>query len=295
MEDLMTKGVNFTQVLNNYIEKFSDGALDLLVKILVAVLILFIGFRLIRHIVKLCKTVFQKSKMDPALETFLLSTINIGLKVIIIFVAITEIGVATSSVIALLGSAGLAIGMSLQGSLSNIAGGVILLFMKPFDIGDYIQEHASGFEGFVESIGIMYTRLRTTDNRSIHVPNGKLSSDSIVNISHRDSRQEDIRVGVGYDADIKVVRDALQEVIDNEEAVIRFQPMEVFVNDFKDSCIEMRIRFWVKTDDYWKCRWRTLENIKLKFDEYGIDIPFNQLDLHIKDSSGHRESLIERV
>ena len=279
MEDLMTKGVSFANIINNYIEKFSDGALDLLVRVLIAALILFIGFRFIKHIVKLSRTVFKKSKMDPALEGFLLSTINIGLKVIIIFVAITEIGVATSSVIALLGSAGLAIGMSLQGSLSNIAGGVILLFMKPFEIGDYILEHASGYEGYVESIGIMYTKLRTTDNRTIHVPNGKLSSDSIVNVSYKDYRQEDIRIGIDYDENIQRVREVLLSVIDEEEAVIRYQPMEVFVNEFKDSSIEMRVRFWVKTEDYWKCRWRTLENIKNRFDENGITIPFNQLNV----------------
>ena len=158
MEDLMTKGVSFASIINNYIEKFSNGALDLVVRILIACLILVIGFRVIKHVVRISKKVFQKSRMDPALESFLLSTINIGLKVIIIFMAITEIGVATSSVIALLGSAGIAVGLSLQGSLGNIAGGVILLFMKPFQIGDYIQERATGCEGYVESIGIMYTK-----------------------------------------------------------------------------------------------------------------------------------------
>ena len=279
MEDLMTKGVSFANIINKYIEKFSDGALDLVVRIVIACLILFIGFRCIRYIVRFSKTVFQKSKMDPALESFLLSTINIGLKVIIIFVAITEIGVATSSVIAILGSAGIAVGLSLQGSLANIAGGVILLFMKPFDIGDYILEHASGYEGFVESIGIMYTKLRTNDNRTIHIPNGKLSSDSIVNVSHKEFRQEDITVGIDYDENIQRVREVLLEMIDDEEALIRYQPIEVFVNNFKDSYIEIRIRFWVKTENYWKCRWRTLENIKDVFDKNGITIPFNQLNV----------------
>ena len=279
MEDLMTKGVSFAGIINKYIEKFSNGALDFLVRLIIACLILLIGFRVIKHIVRISKTVFQKSKMDPALETFLLSTINIGLKVIIIFVAITEVGVATSSVIALLGSAGIAVGLSLQGSLGNIAGGVILLFMKPFQIGDYILEHASGYEGFVESIGIMYTKLRTNDNKTIHVPNGKLSSDSIVNVSHKEFRQEDITVGIDYDESIQKVREVLLAMIDEEEAVIRYQPIEVFVNDFKDSSIEMRIRFWVKTEDYWKCRWRTLENIKNVFDKNGITIPFNQLNI----------------
>ncbi len=279
MEDLMTKGVSFASIINNYIEKFSNGALDLVVRILIACLILVIGFRVIKHVVRISKKVFQKSRMDPALESFLLSTINIGLKVIIIFMAITEIGVATSSVIALLGSAGIAVGLSLQGSLGNIAGGVILLFMKPFQIGDYILEHATGREGYVESIGIMYTKLRTKDNKAIYVPNGKLSSDSIVNEFQKEFRQEDITVGIDYDENIQRVREVLLAMIDEEEAVIRFQPIEVFVNDFKDSSIEMRIRFWVKAEDYWDCRWRTLENIKNVFDDNGITIPFNQLTI----------------
>ena len=295
MEALATKGVSFANIITDYFEKFSNGALDFLVRLIVAFLIIIIGFRCIRSIMKALRTIFSKSKVDPALETFLLSATNIGLKVVILFIAVTELGVASSSVIAIMGSAAIALGLSLQGSLSNIAGGVILLFMKPFDIGNFIMESGTGHEGYVESIGIMYTRLRTVDNRTIYIPNGTLSVGSITNVSVKESRQEDIHVGIGYDANIQMVRDVLQEVIDEEDAVIRYQPMEIFVNEFKDSSIDMRIRFWVRTDDYWKCRWRTLEKIKLKFDEHGIDIPFNQLDLHIKESSGHKESRIERI
>ncbi len=282
MADVMAKGVTVAGVLNRYIAEIGDDVLHLVGRIIIALLIIFIGFKFIKHIQKIMKSIFARSPIDPALETFLTSAVNIGLKMLLIFVAVNELGVATSSIIAILGSAGIALGLSLQGSLSNIAGGVILLLMKPFKIGDYIYVGGSDHEGFVEAIGIMYTRLRTTDNRSILIPNGQLSSDSIINASGKESRQEDITVGVPYEESIDRIREVLQEVIDEEEAVIRFQPMEIFVNNFKDSFVEMRIRFWVKTPDYWKCRWRTLENIKRKFDQNGISVPYNQLDVKIR-------------
>ncbi len=282
MADVMAKGITAASILNRYIAEIGDDVLHLAGRLVIALLIIFIGFKIIKHIQKIMKSLFARSSIDPALETFLTSAVNISLKMLLIFIAVSELGVATSSIIAILGSAGIALGLSLQGSLSNIAGGVILLLMKPFKIGDYIYEGGTSNEGFVEAIGIMYTKLRTTDNRSILIPNGQLSSESIINAYGKESRQEDITVGVPYEESIDRIRNVLQEVIDEEEAVIRFQPMEIFVNDFKDSFVEMRIRFWVRTPDYWKCRWRTLENIKRKFDQNGISVPYNQLDVKIR-------------
>jgi len=288
MQEVMAKTGTAARIINKYIEELGDDALHLVTRILIAALILVVGFRIIKHVLKVIRRIMERANVDVTLKTFLISALNIGLKVILVFIAVNELGVTTSSIIAILGSAGIALGLSLQGSLSNIAGGVILLLMKPFAVGDYIYEDASGHDGYVEAIGIMYTRLRTHDNKSIMIPNGQLSAASITNTSSKESRQEDITVGIPYDEDIDKVRAALFEVIDAEEAVIRFQPMEVFVNDFKDSYVEMRIRFWVKTEDYWKCRWRTLENIKKKFDEIRVPIPFNQLDVTLKGDQPFR-------
>ncbi len=288
MEQVMAKTSTLARIINKYIEEMGDEALRLATRILIAILILVVGFRIIKYVLKAVSRLLTRANVEVTLETFLLSALNIGLKVIIVFIAISEVGVTTSTIIAIMGSAGIALGLSLQGSLANIAGGVILLLMKPFTVGDYIYEDSSSHEGYVEAIGIMYTRLRTTDNKSVLIPNGQLSSSSITNVSMKESRQEDITVGIPYDEDIDRVRKALYEVIDAEEAVIRFQPMEVFVNDFKDSQVEMRIRFWVKYDDYWKVRWRTLENIKKKFDEIRVPIPFNQLDVTLKGEQPFR-------
>ena len=249
-----------------------------------AILVLVIGFKCIKYIVSLCERIFESSRMDITLKTFLISAIKIGLKVVIIFWTITILGVATSSVIAVLGSAAVALALSLQGSLSNIAGGVILLLMKPFQVGDYIEENASGKEGTVESIGIMYTRLRTRDNQMVLIPNGTLSGDTITNVSGQPERMEDITVGIEYSENIKKVRQVLQEVIAEEEKVISEKPVEIFVNSLEDSYIEMRIRFWVETGEYWTCRWRTLEAIKEHFDANEINIPFNQLDVNLKEA-----------
>lgn len=280
--DVANKASVIKNIMDHSIEAFGTTMVSFVGKFILAILVLVIGFKCIKYIVKFCEKVFDKSRVDPTLKTFLLSAIKIGLKVMILFWAITILGVATSSVIAVLGSAAVALALSLQGSLSNIAGGVILLFMKPFQVGDFIREDASGKEGYVESIGIMYTKLRTIDNQIVLIPNGALSSDTITNVSGQPERQEDITVGIEYAENIQKVRNVLQQIIDEEEKVLREKPIEIFVNGLEDSFIEMRIRFWVETAEYWTCRWRTLENIKNCFDENGINIPFNQLDVNIK-------------
>ena len=222
-----------------------------------------------------------RSKIDVTLRTFLDSLINIGLKALIVFWAVSTLGVATSSIIALLGSAGLAVGLSLQGSLSNIAGGVILLFMKPFQVGDYILEDSSNKEGFVQAIGIMYTKLLTHENKSILIPNGNLSNSSITNYTAEGKRRIKIQVGIEYSEDIRKVRKVLQEVVEKEEARLPDQPIDIFVDEFQDSAISMGIHYWTQPGDYWKSRWRMQEAVKMAFDENDITIPFGKLDVTI--------------
>ena len=264
-----------------YLGKSGTALLDFIGNLIVAVLILFIGLRISKYIVKICTKIFEQSKMDPMLQSFLISFLKIALKILIFIFAITKLGIAASSIIAVVGSAGLAVGLSLQGALSNIAGGVILLLIKPFQVGDYILEDSSGKEGTVQAIGIMYTRLLSVDNKTIMIPNGSLSAASITNYTYQEKRKIDLRIGVGYHDDIRKVRETLFEVLHREPAVLEDEPIQIFVSDYKDSCIEMGIRYFVKTEDYWPSRWRVLENIKYAFDENGISIPFNQLDVNI--------------
>lgn len=264
-----------------YLGKSGTALLDFIGNLIVAVLILFIGLRISKYIVKICTKIFEQSKMDPMLQSFLISFLKIALKILIFIFAITKLGIAASSIIAVVGSAGLAVGLSLQGALSNIAGGVILLLIKPFQVGDYILEDSSGKEGTVQAIGIMYTRLLSVDNKTIMIPNGSLSAASITNYTYQEKRKIDLRIGVGYHDDIRKVRETLFEVLHQEPALLEDEPIQIFVSDYKDSCIEMGIRYFVKTKDYWPSRWRVLENIKYAFDENGISIPFNQLDVNI--------------
>lgn len=264
-----------------YLGKSGTALLDFIGNLIVAVLIFFIGLRISKYIVKICTKIFEQSKMDPMLQSFLISFLKIALKILIFIFAITKLGIAASSIIAVVGSAGLAVGLSLQGALSNIAGGVILLLIKPFQVGDYILEDSSGKEGTVQAIGIMYTRLLSVDNKTIMIPNGSLSAASITNYTYQEKRKIDLRIGVGYHDDIRKVRETLFEVLHREPALLEDEPIQIFVSDYKDSCIEMGIRYFVKTEDYWPSRWRVLENIKYAFDENGISIPFNQLDVNI--------------
>ncbi|MCI6859407.1 MAG: mechanosensitive ion channel [Eubacterium sp.] len=264
-----------------YLGKTGVKLADFAGSLIGAFLILLIGLKVAKYIVNLSKRIMDRTSIDPTLETFLISFIRIGSKILVIFMAVTKLGVAESSIVALLGSAGLALGLSLQGSLANIAGGVILLLLKPFKVGDYILEESSGKEGTVQAIGIMYTKLVTVDNKAIMIPNGNLSNSSITNITFQEKRSVNIKIGVEYKENIKRVREALMEVIGEEPDRLAEEPVKIFVSEFKDSCIEMELRYWVKTENYWESRWRVLEKIKEKFDEEHIAIPFNQLEVNV--------------
>ena len=261
-------------LIYEYLGKTGVKLADFCGDIIGALLILFIGFKIVSYVVKMAHKIFERSIMDTTLQTFLLSFIKIGGKVLVI-------GVAASSIVALLGSAGLALGLSLQGSLSNIAGGVILLLLKPFQVGDYIIEGNSGKEGTVQAIGIMYTKLLSVDNKAIMIPNGNLSNASITNVTYQEKRRVDLNVGIEYSEDIKKVRKVLNALIEKEPARITDEPVKIYVNEFQASSIDIGIRYWVKTEDYWESRWRVLEEIKEEFDHNNIAIPFEQLDVNL--------------
>ena len=265
--DLDSVRKSILSVVYEYLGRTGVLFMEFLGNCVIALLILIIGLKLSNYVVKLCKRVFERSKMDLMIQTFLLSCMRIGLKILVVFIAVQQVGVQASSIIAVIGSAGLAVGLSLQGSLSNIAGGVILLVVKPFQVGDYILEESSGKEGTVQSIGIMYTKLSSMDNKAILIPNGNLSNASITNVTNQDKRRVDLLVGIEYSEDIKKVKEILSEVIESEPVLLKEDPVKVYVSDFRESCIDIGIRYWVRTEDYWESRWRVLEKIKYAFDE----------------------------
>ena len=182
--------------------------------------------------------------------------------------------------VAVLGSAGLTLGLALQGSLSNFAGGVLILLFKPFKVGDYIIQ--GDLEGTVSEIQMIYTNLLTADNRIVVIPNGILANSSLTNVTHQKKRRVDVYVGISYDADIKKAKDVLTELLHAETAMLKEEGMSVFVDALEDSSVRLGCRFWVETGDYWDAKWRLNEQIKEAFDANQIEIPYNQLTVSVK-------------
>ena len=268
--------------LVEYVAGAMPAVLSFLLNLVWIVILLFIGSKLIKFAVKVLRDVMSRSKVEPGVVTFLCSLAKYALYFVLGMMILSQFGVTSASVVAVLGSAGLAVGMALQGSLANFAGGVLILLLKPFVVGDYIVENGGGQEGTVSEIGIFYTKLLTVDNKAIYLPNGSLSNNSIVNVSAMDKRRVDITVGVAYNSDLAKVKDILTEIATNEEARLADQPMNVFVSELADSSVNLGVRVWVKSGDYWDAKWRMTEEIKYALDRNGIEIPFPQVDVNIK-------------
>ncbi len=266
--------------------QYGEGLLDSIIAFagdaIVALLILIIGFKLAKKAAQIVEKIFT-DKLDKGVVRFFYSFVNLGLKALVVFSAVTKLGVASSSIIALLGSAGVAVGLALQGSLSNIAGGVLILILKPFQIGDYIKEDNSGNEGTVIDIDLFYTRLKTGDNQTIVIPNGIISNCSLTNVTRQEYRRVDLIIGISYDQNIGEVKDVLSSIVNRQEKAVitEDRPVQIFVSNFGASSVDMGLRFWVPMDEYWNVRWAVLEEIKNEFDKKGIEIPYNQLDVKI--------------
>jgi small conductance mechanosensitive channel len=276
------KQMSFDKLLQ-YGEGMLDGVIAFAGDLVIALLILIIGFKVAKKAAKLVEKLLT-DKLDKGVVRFFYSFVNLGLKAVVLFSAVTKLGVASSSIIAILGSAGVAVGLALQGSLSNIAGGVLILILKPFQIGDYIREDNSNNEGTVIDIDLFYTRLKTGDNQTIVIPNGIISNCSLTNVTRQEYRRVDLLIGISYDQNIDAVKEVLASVVNRQEhAVISEErPVQIFVSNFGPSSVDMGLRFWVPMNEYWKTRWDTLEDIKKEFDKHGIEIPFNQLEVKMK-------------
>lgn len=284
-EALLEEVVKNPGVIRTYLEGMIPSLLGFLVQVVVALLVILIGSRIIKGILKLVKKALVRGKAEAGVVTFLCSLIKYGLYFILAMLVLAEFGIATSSVVAVLGSAGLTVGLAMQGSLSNFAGGVLILMLKPFVVGDYILDSGTSQEGTVESITIFYTRLLTADNRLVMIPNGTLSNSSIINVSHMEKRRIDLLVGVSYQADLKKVKEVLRQVAEAEETRLSEEPLDIFVSELGDSAVQMGVRLWVKNEDYWQARWRLTEQIKNALDEHCIPIPYPQLEVTLSDTT----------
>lgn len=266
--------------LDTLLANLANSVLNLGMRILIAVLVLFIGTKLIKFALKIFKKILEKSNADASISQFLCSLIKGAMYVLLVFIVASYCGVDAASIVALLGSAGVAIGLAVQGSLSNMAGGVLILLLKPFKLGDYIID-AAGNEGIVDEVHVIYTKLRTPDNKVIILPNGNLANNSITNVSTSNIRRCDLVIGIAYDSDIKLAKDTMLKVITEDEATLKDKDLVVFVDTLGDSSINMGVRCWFNNGDYWTGRWRVTENIKYALDAANIEIPFPQMDVHV--------------
>ncbi|OAD90557.1 mechanosensitive ion channel protein [Aequorivita soesokkakensis] len=263
-----------------YIEKYGQKFLDFLPNVIGAVLMLLIGLWLIKIINRFIKKFFDKKDYDPTLENFIASLINWGLKIVLFVLVITQLGVESASLVAIIGAAGLAVGLALQGSLANFAGGVLILLIKPFRVGDFIS--AQGVDGTVKEISIFNTKLTTFGNQLAIIPNGKLSNDNIINYTEEGVRRENLTFGIGYDDDIKLAKEILLNLVNEQETVLKIEdkmPM-VAVAELGDSSVNFTLRYWAKNEDFWNLRWHILEEGKARLEAAGISIPFPQRDVH---------------
>lgn len=267
-------------VILETVKGWIPGLMSFGYKLLVALIIFAIGRRIIKIIHGMINKSFERADMEISVRRFLNSMISVGFNGLLIFIVAEKIGIDSASIIALLGSAGLAIGLAIQGSLANFAGGVLILLMKPFKIGDYIVT-TSG-EGTVSVIGLVYTTLITADNKTTVIPNGTLANSPLTNVTYEAKRRLDISVGIGYQSDLKAAKEIMRRIYMDHDAILKDNPVDIFVNELADSCVKLGARGWVSTDRYWTTKWDITEQIKLEFDQAGIEIPFNQLDVHIK-------------
>jgi len=265
------------QTIKNYEEHLKE-LINLLWEIfpnLVSALILgFVGWWVIKLINIGVAKFFEKKDYDRTLETFLEDFINNGLKVLLFVMVITQVGVETSSLIAMLGAAGLALGLALQGSLSNFAGGILILIFKPFKVGDFIS--AQGSEGTVKQITVFNTKLVTFGNQEVIIPNGNLSNDKITNYSSEGVRRENLVIGISYSSSIQKAKDLILELCASDENIMTEEGKEamVVVSELADSSVNLSVRYWTTTETFWPTKFKMIENIKASFDREGIEIPF---------------------
>ena len=276
---------NTIKSTNEFFEKiksYTPFLISLVIKLAVLVIIWFVGSRLIKFVLRIIKKGLKKRKVEITVSHFLISLLKVILYFILIFEMAEYLNFPATSILAVVGSAGIAVGLALQGSLSNFAGGILILVLKPFKIGDYIIEDTHGNCGTVKKIDLFYTELSTADNRIIIIPNGTLANSSLTNTTLMEKRRIDIKVNISYQANLKQVKSILSDILEKHSDILQNEERLVFVRELGDSAVVIQCSCWVKTDMYLKTLWDLNEKIKISLDENNIEIPYNQLDVHIK-------------
>lgn len=263
------------------ISRLSEKGLDLLLQALLAILIWIVGSYVIKKTKKLLVKSMEKKGVDPSLKSFFGSLFTAGLYVMLVIVTISTIGVQTSSLVAVLGAAGLAIGLALQGSLSNFAGGVLIIIFRPFNVGDFIE--MGSITGTVKEIQIFQTVLDTADNKRVIIPNGQLSNNSLINYTKTPTRRLDMRFSAAYNTDIKKVKEILLDIINNHESVLKDHEILVRLETLGDSSMVFLIRVWTLNENYLNVYFDVTEAVKIYFDQHGIEIPYPKMDINIKN------------
>ena len=268
--------MNLEQFINRLIEWLTTEG----IKLVIGLFLLWAGWKIAKKIVNIMSKTLEKKNVDITIRTFLDTFVEVVLKGIVVYIFLEQVGIKTTGIAALLASAGVAIGLALQGSLSNFAGGVIILLIRPFNVGDYIE--GSGHSGTIEKIGMFYTHMTTVDNKLILIPNGNLANGSIVNYSAKELIRVDLTFGVGYEQDVLKVKRVLSNIIDAHDLILKTPEPFIALSAHGDSAVNFVVRVWVNNGDYWKVNFDLLESVKVKFDEEEISIPYPQMDLHIK-------------
>ncbi len=257
-----------------YLEKYSEAFMDYLPTLVGALVLLVLGWWIIKFLVVRLDKLFTRKDVDLALHNFLLTIIGVLLKVLLILMVIANLGIETTSLLAILGAAGLAIGLALQGSLSNFAGGIIILVLKPFRLGDWVE--AQGTSGTVTEISLFYTKLTTFGNQLAIIPNGQLTNDNVVNYSVLGRRRDNILIKVSYESDMRKAQDILTEILEEQENILEDPAPQVLVSNLTDTAMEFSIRFWAMNETFWDCHWYTMKEAKLRLHDAGVNLNIPQ-------------------
>lgn len=259
------------------------GLMSLGYRLLVVAFIIIIGMRIISSVKKMFSRSFERMEMEISLRKFLMSVLSVAMYLLLALIAADKLGFNPASLIAVVGSAGVAVALSLQESLSNFAGGIIIMVMKPFRVGDYIVTTTTGIEGTVKIIGLIYTSLLTPDNRMVVIPNGGLANSSITNVTAEDKRRIEIQVGISYESDLRRAKELLLQILDTHPMALHEEDRmpQVFVWELGSNSVVLGGRVWTKMEDYWTVKFEITEQIKLTFDREGIEIPYQRVDIKV--------------
>lgn len=252
--------------------------------VVVAIVFIAIGIKLVRLLMKFFTHSFDKSKLDASVSGFLLSIIRVIGYILVFITAATIVGVEVTSFVTILGTASMAVGLALQGALSNLAGGVLILILKPFSVGDYIIENDKKMEGTVVAIDIFYTKLLTYDNKMVVIPNGVLTNNSLINVTNEVKRKVELKIMIAYNSDMQKVKNIVHNILSEDDRILNEEPQDVYIDSFDESGMTLGIRAWVETELYWNVMWDLREKVKEAFDSNDIEIPYNRLNVSILES-----------